>query len=60
MKTITLLNNLETPDGFFKTGETVEVSDELFDYLMDRYREQRQVEAEKNAEAKKFLEGIFG
>lgn len=54
MKKITLLKDLETPDGNHKAGEIVEVDDSTYDWLMSTYlaERQQQVELEAQAEVK--------
>jgi hypothetical protein len=37
MKTITLLKDLETPTAYHKAGETVEVDEPTYDWLMAQY-----------------------
>lgn len=51
MKQIKLLRDHETPEGNFKAGEMIEVTDEQYEWLMAYYRSLRaeQVEVETKA-----------
>ena len=57
MMKITLMKDLECPQGYFKAGETVEVTPEVYDWLVNSYREEREAQSEFlkkfNAEVKK-------
>lgn len=53
MKKITLLKDHESPEGNFRAGDTIEVNEETYDWLMSVYLSERivQVEKEQKAEA---------
>lgn len=44
--TITLLKDLDTPEGYFKAGQVIEVEENIYDWLQASYLEERQALAE--------------
>lgn len=53
MKTITLLKNLEMAGVLYEEGQTIDVEDHVYDFLMSSYMEERRamIEAMKKHEA---------
>lgn len=52
---ITLLKDHESPQGKFKAGETIEVDEATYDWLMSVYLAERGVQVEAEAKAEKQL-----
>jgi hypothetical protein len=48
---ITLLLPLDSPEGYFQAGDTIEVEEQMYDWLMASYAELRAAEARKLAAA---------
>jgi hypothetical protein len=55
---ITLMKDHETPTAYYKAGETIEVSEAEYDWLMGIYLSERQVESEFVKEFDKKLEPL--
>lgn len=58
MRKVTLLLPLETPEGTFPKGATVELPEKKYEWLMSAYAELRVNEVKKLEEAKAFVEKI--
>jgi hypothetical protein len=57
MRTIKLMKDHETPEGRFKKGESIEVDEVTYDWLMGIYLEERKALVAQIAEADKTLKG---
>lgn len=57
MRKIKLMKDHETPEGRFKAGETIEVDETTYDWLMGIYLSERKALVAKLDEANKTLKG---
>jgi len=55
MKAIKLLRDHHTPEGIFKAGETIKVSDEHYKWLTEYYAKLRREEVGQAEEARQLL-----
>ena len=57
MRKIKLMKDHETPEGRFKAGETIEVDEATYAWLMDVYLTERKALVARLEEADKTLKG---
>lgn len=57
MRIIKLMKDHETPEGRFKAGESIEVDETTYNWLMDIYLSERKALVAQLEEANKTLKG---
>lgn len=60
MKKIVLLKDHHQGDQIFREGEEIEVSDEVYDFLISYYMDLRKVQVEQESQAEKVLKKMKG
>ena len=58
MKTITLIKNLEMGGVTYNEGDTIDVEDDVYDYLMKSYMDERRAMIEEMQKHEEYLASI--